>query len=136
WAARLVVRHGARVMSQFGTDAAALADPSVHTLHDTVARAAAAVWRAEGDEAMRDVALRIDAALIADGHTTLPVLRRYAELSEAAGEADAALDAWRRLLAGLEPSDPEWYEARYHSLRLLAASEPARARQALDQHRI
>lgn len=135
-AAAEVVAHGARIMTQFRADADALADPAVYNLHNTVADAAAAVWRASADQAMRDTALRIDRNLLDAGKPTGQVLRRYAELSEAAGDAPAALDAWRQLLAGLSAAAPEWYEARYHSLRLLAAADPARARQALDQHKV
>jgi hypothetical protein len=37
-------------------------------------------------------------------------------------------------MTGLEPGTPDWFEARYESLRLLAASEPRRAKEALMQH--
>lgn len=135
-AAADVVRHGLRVMDQFGHDAAALRDPAVLSLHNAVADAAARVWRQDHDAHMRDIALEIDKRLVALGNPPVPVLRRYAELSEYAGDRTAALDAWRLLLAGSNPTAPEWFESRYHSLRLLAAADPARAREALDQYKV
>ena len=85
---------------------------------------------------MRDIALGIDKRLVALGSPPLQVLRRYAELTEAAGDRSAALEAWRLLLSGTNPTAPDWFEARYHSLRLLLASEPARAREAMDQYKV
>lgn len=63
-------------------------------------------------------------------------LRNAGELHEAAGQVDGALEAWRALLAGLPPSEPTWFEAKYRVVRLLARADPARARTVLDQHRV
>lgn len=133
--AREVVRHGARLLMHYGSTREALASPSVLSLHSSVAAAAAAVHRAERDEAMRDVALRLDRAILEHATPTRSVLSRFAELSEDAGDVEGALDAWRSLLAGLTPRAEGWFEARYHSLRLLARVDPPRAREAMDQHK-
>lgn len=135
-AAREVVRHGLRVIGQFSTDPKTLSDPAVYSLYSTVAGAAALLWSADNDGTMRDVALRLDRALLTTGAPTGPVLRRFAEVSEAAGDDQAALDAWRSLMTGLAGETEAWYEARYHSLRLLAGADPVRAREAMDQHRV
>lgn len=135
-AAMEVVRHGLRVMDQFAKDADALADPAVYSLHSAVAGAAAAVWREERDDSMRDLALRLDRGLLDLGNAPAEVLRRYAELAESAGQAEQALDAWRVLLAGLSTTAPEWFEARHESMRLLLRVDPARAREAMDQHKL
>lgn len=134
-AAREVVRHGLRVIAQFGEGVEALADASVASLHNTVAGAADVLWERERDESMRDLALRLDRGLIESGSPSAPVLRRFARASESVGDGGAALDAWRRLLIGLRADTPGWFEARFHSLRLLTQSDPARAREALDQHK-
>ena len=134
--AREVVRHGLIVVGQFGTDAKVVLDPPVYSLYNTVAGAAAQLWESEQSAAMRDVALRLDRTLRGAGAATAPVLGRLARLSESAGDPATALDAWRALLTGSADGTAAWYEARYHSLRLLAASDPARARQALDQHKL
>jgi hypothetical protein len=131
-----VVRHGLRVMTQFGTGPAAFNDPTVQSLYNTVAEAAAFLWETSGDRTQRATAIRLDRALVNHGNAPAIVLRRYAELVEADGDAAAALSAWRQLLSGLAGGSPEWIEARYHSLRLLAAEDPARARQVLAQFKV
>src|SRR5262249_19464159 len=135
-AAAEVVRHGRRVMDQFGRDANALKDPAVYSLHNAVADAAAREWREKNDARMRDIAYEIDRNLVSIGNPPITVLRRYAQVAESAGDRQASLDAWRLLLAGTNPTAPEWFEARYHSLRLLLVLEPARAREAMDQYKV
>lgn len=135
-AAAGVVRFGLLVIGQFAPGAESLSDPAVYNLHHSVAGAAATLWERRRDEAMRDLALRLDRGLLEAGSPSAPVLRRFARLSEDSGDRVAALDAWRRVLAGVDAESPEWFEARYHSLRLLADADPARARQAMDQHKI
>src|SRR5690606_20735093 len=51
-------------------------------------------------------------------------------------DVETALDAWRRLLAGLHQGSADWYEARYHSLRLLWQTDPDTAREVMTQHRL
>lgn len=131
-----VVRHGRNVMRQFGQDEAALADPAVYALHNAVAAAAARLWRERQDTSMRDLAIAIDRNLQSIGNPPVQVLRRFAELAESAGDAAAALDAWRLLVSGVNPTAPDWFEARYHSIRLLLATDPAAARTAMDQFRV
>ncbi|MFG0286036.1 MAG: hypothetical protein ACF8R7_16585 [Phycisphaerales bacterium JB039] len=134
--ARLVVQRGARVITQFGTDATALSSRAVQSLYDTVARAAESVWNAEQDSQSLQQALLLDRRMLEAGQTAPGVLRRLGRLAEAAGEHEEALDAWRRLLAGLPDGSADWYEARYQSLRLLWMLEPAKARAVMVQHRL
>lgn len=129
--AAAVVRHGLVVLSNPSTTPAA-----AQSLRASIADAAAAVWRANSDETMRDRAIDLDRALIETGAGSPSVLRRYAELAESAGQKPQALDAWRTLLAGLDHSLPDWHEARYHSLRLLWDSDKAAAYEAMRQHRV
>ncbi|MFN0132942.1 MAG: hypothetical protein ACKVW3_10520 [Phycisphaerales bacterium] len=131
---RQIVRHGLRVVAQFAAEG--VKDPATASLYDAVAAAATAVWRAERDDTMRDAALELDRALIGSGAPPASALRRFAELAEAANDPAAALDAWRRLVSGLSPGSPPWYEARYESLRLLFARDPAAARDAMAQHKV
>ncbi len=63
-------------------------------------------------------------------------LRRAAELHEAAGHLEQALEAWRMLLTGLPPGKAKWFEAKYRLVQLLAVHDPARARQVMNQHRV
>jgi len=131
-AARELVAHGSRVLDRLG----GLDDPTARSLADTIARAAASVWDHEQDAALRDRAIGLDRALIEAGHATAPSLRRLARLLDERGEPEASLDAWRRLMNGEKEGSGDWYEARVESLRLLAQIDPARARTALDQHKL
>lgn len=141
-AARAVVRHGQRILARRGFAAPGIdatqphVDPDTAAIADAVAHAAAAVWRTDHDAIVRDLAIRLDRALLEAGYTSERVLRRYAELTEAAEARADALDAWRALLAGFEVGSDGWYEARYHSLRLLAQLDPVRARVVMDQHKV
>ncbi len=135
-AAKSVVASGTRVIEQVASKPGALQDPGVIAICNDVADAASAAWELEKDTAMRDAALRLDRRVIEGGRPPAAALRRYAVLTEAAGDTNAALDAWRRLVASMPPEDPAWYEARYQSLRLLSSSDPGAARSALDQHKL
>jgi hypothetical protein len=135
-AAEEVVSHGLRVIKQFDTGPQALSDPAVASLYNAVADAAARVWRANRDEFMRDTALKLDRAIVKIGNPPAVVLRRLAEISEAVEEVEEALECWRMLVAGLGRGDPAWFEARYHSLRLLSRLDPPKAREAMAQHKV
>ena len=132
-ALRRVVAHGSRLIDRAGTEATALRDPTVFGLNDTVAGASAAIWRATGEVAMRDRALAIDRAICDANLATSGVLRRRAELAEAAGAREESADAWRSLMAGYREGSTDWYEARYHTLRLLLEDDPSEAKRAFAQ---
>jgi hypothetical protein len=135
-AAAEVVAHGLRVIKQFDSGGQALSDPAVASLYNAVADAAATVWRAKQDEFMRDTALRLDRAIVKNGNPPAIVLRRLADLAEAVKAEEEALEAWRMLVSGLNRADPAWFEARYHSLRLLSRSDLPKAREAMAQHKV
>lgn len=135
-ALRDVVTHGLRVMEQFGRTADALKDPAVFSLHNTVADAAATVYAQSRDSSMLEVATAIDRELLKLGDSPLKVLRRYAELGEIAGDKAGALDCWRTILAGAGTTAPEWFEARYHTIRLLIETDAARAREVMAQYKV
>jgi len=135
--ARAVVASGQRVIAQFPQPPEAFADPLAAALYTGVAEAAAVAWRASPDEtAFRDMALRLDSALMDNDRGTADGLRRLAELSEAADDPQRALDAWTLLLSGLPASHPSWFQARFESLRILSTLDTAAARVAMSQHKV
>lgn len=131
-----VVHHGMRIVSQFGTGSAALSDPVVQTLYSTVAEAAAYLWQIKQNPDHRDIAVQLDGALVGHGRPPVQILRRYAELAESAGKPAESLESWRLLMVGLAAGTSDWFEARFHSLRLLAATDPARAKEVFDQFKV
>lgn len=135
-AARRVVRYGQRVLESAAAASLAPGEASVVALRDSVADAAAAVYRAEHDTIHRDLALKLDREQLAAGTRSASSLRRLAELTEAAGDAAAAGTYWNELLAGSEPGGDRWFEARFHTIRLLATAAPGDAITALKQHKV
>lgn len=101
---------------------------------ETMAQAAESVYVLEKDPSMLGEATALYARLIESDAATAQVLRRQARLLEKAGRSAEALDAWRRLLGGLERDTDEWFEARYESIRLLYSTDTEGARTALRQH--
>lgn len=127
-AARRIVAIGERVVRSL--DEQQQFDARSNALRDEVADAAASVFRNSGDAALRDLALRIDRAMYERGGRFTTSLRRLAELSETVGNEALALECWKLLVAGLREDQPAWFEARYHSIVLLAKSDLAAARDA------
>ncbi len=127
-AATRVVAGGTRVLLHTDFTPAALAN-----VRDGVADAAAAVWRLQGDLAMRDLAMRLDQEQVEKGFKTLSSLRRLATMGEEAGEIDLAVQAWLDILGAVEEDADAWYEARHESIRLLARKDQAKALAALQQ---
>lgn len=131
-ASKQVVQFGLHVLESPDADK----DPATPGIRESVAEAAALLWRQDSDASMRDLAIRIDTAQIASGNRTASSLRRLGVLYEAAGNDAKALDAWRDLLNGLAVGTNDWYEARYESLRLLLDVAPAEAEAAMKQHKV
>lgn len=134
-AARGVVRHGLAVFEAAGGDATALAARGMIGLAEAVAAAAAAVWQATGERAMLDAARGLDGLRLEAGRASEESIRRYALLSERAGEPSEVARAWGTLSAAVSAPDPRWFEARAMLIAALRASDPPAARAALDQHK-
>lgn len=130
---RDVVTYGRRLLD--GSDTAT-PDARLMGVMNAVADAATKLWETSTDAEMRDLALSIDRRLAALPAPPVESLRRSAALLEASGDSAAALETWRRVLAGADASGALWIEARYQTIRLLARLEPARAREALDQLKV
>lgn len=135
-AARLMVVFGLRIIDRLGSGSSVLADPAAVNLYSNVAAAAADRWRSQNDQPARDLAVRLDKALLVSSPRLEPALRRLSQTAEAAGDTPAALSAWRTLLDAAQPGSPGWFEAQHESIRLLAVIDPARARQAFEQFRV
>jgi len=126
-----VVRHGRTILD----NSPAGNEGSVAAIRVSVAAAAAAIWKVSQDEAMRDLAIRFDKQSVEAGGRTEVVLRRLASMSEAVQDFPTALSCWQYLFAALPEGEPDWYEARYESLRLLWRTDQASAAVAMKQFR-
>lgn len=112
-------------------DAQSRADAVAEALRDRIAGCLFECAVRDGDVQARDAALEIDRGIIGRGGRFAPVLRRHAVLSEAAGQLQPALDSWLQLVAGLDQRAPEWFEARYQSIRLASSLDREAAIRAL-----
>lgn len=133
-AAAELVGHGMRILERTGSDPASLDDGVTLGIHLNVAQAATQIADAQEDSESRQLAIRLDEAVLAAHPFSEDSLRRLAGNAEAVGDGERALECWRSILAALHPGSDAWFEARYESLRLLAAIDPKRATEALAQH--
>jgi hypothetical protein len=134
--ARAVVRHGTRVIDVLERDDPELERATTAAVFDQVADVAAYLFQAEGDEAMRDLAIVLDERLLSKNVRSAASLRRVAELAESRGEAGRAVEAWLELMGGLREGELGWYEARYHSIRLMLLVDAGRAATVMGQFRV
>lgn len=131
----MVVRYGGRVLYEFKDNAQPLDPPGALGYHSAVAEASMTIWEQTGDQEKGKAALFLFDKLLEKRPDNAGYLRSTAILSEKYGEHSKALDCWRRLAAGTKVNSDPWFEAKVHLIELLAASDPARAREVMDQHK-
>lgn len=124
--AHRVIRYGSLLLES-------QSDRAPPAVTEPVAEAAEWTWTTEGDRAMRELAITLDKRALDADRATAAGLHRLARLAESADRPELAKDAWLAVLATTKPASAPWFEARYHSLRLLAATDPQGARAAYDQ---
>lgn len=127
---RLIVSTGQRLLE----DSFDPADRQQLAVALKVAESAAALHALEVDDAMRDLAIGIDRALLEAGELFAESLSRLGGLAAAAGDTDLARRAWARLSSALESGTDRWFEARYELFRLTLRVDPRRAKLLIDQH--
>lgn len=140
--ARSVVLYGVRVIDRMRASTSPGAAGMLVGVQSLVADAAYVLWRLSGgnesgggDEAMRDLSLRLDKLILNASPSAAESIRRLAVTAESAGDANVALENWSLILAATDSGSVQWFEARYHALRLISRLDPVRARSLLDQHR-
>jgi hypothetical protein len=131
----LVARFGGRVLHEFKDVENAINMPGAMGYYVAVAEASMEMWQQTGDAEKGKGALFLFEQLLAARPRSAPFLRGVALLSEKVGDRARALECWRKLVAGSASGTEAWYEAKFHLINLLAASDPARARQVMDQHK-
>eukprot|EP00913_Durusdinium_trenchii_P006276 g5888.t1 len=134
--AKRLIRFGVRVIESLGASDPNHADSTTLGVYDSVADAAAYLAREDSDSAMAELALSLDQRLLDAGRQTASSLRRVAQLGEQRGQHERALSAWLLLMGGADEGSVAWYEARYHSIRLMLLIDTPRAREAMGQFRV
>ena len=133
--ARQLARAGRSFLTHLKQDDSASTVEALR-VRRAVVEALCALHFATDDDAAGAQALLMNATILEAQPHDAVALRSAAELNESAGTIEPALEAWRVLLTGLPPRDPDWFEAKYRLVRLLAAYDPLRARKVMDQHRV
>lgn len=134
--AKAVVNHGRRLIETVGTTSKSMTDTSVLVLHQDVASAAQWMYDKTGESEYRELAMRLDEAVLAVRPTDGASVSRMATLAEAAGDDAKALGYWRDLANTLPQTSDRWFEARFNTIRLMAKSDPATALTLLSQHKV
>ncbi len=132
-AASPVFRLGSGLIDRMGAGPGALQDAAVQTLYRHVAQAGAELWIGRKDTAARDLAIKLDRAILAAVPGTIDSLTRLATLSEAAGDSTTALECWRTLASGHKPGTADWFRAKFDLARLLADRDAPKALDVLEQ---
>ncbi|MEO1128468.1 MAG: hypothetical protein AAFX05_02035, partial [Planctomycetota bacterium] len=134
-AASRVVRYGGRLVREVVEgEAQEITSAEIVSLYATVADAAADIALHANDASMRERAISLYHRVLDRHPASAAVLRKIALLSEGAGDDDAALDAWRELLAGLDAGSPLWLEAKHAQITLLTRIDRDRAIEVMRQH--
>lgn len=132
---RRVVLHGRRALRGAG-DPPSAENPANAAIMLNVADAALTLdsMTSGGDAELRALAEAWFGRLLEAEPRHFRILRGSAIIAESHGDTENALQYWRTAMTGSPETTPEWFEAKYHFMRLLNGSEPARARDVMTQH--
>jgi hypothetical protein len=130
-----IAQFGGRVLHEFKDDPNALDRPGAIGYYAAVAEATMALWDRSRDRALAEKSLFLYATLLSRRPSNAAFLRAAAILSEACDQPAKALDHWRTIVAGTQVGSANWYEAKFHQIQLLSKTDPARAREVLNQHK-
>ncbi len=131
----LVVQFGRRLLGEDGGQPDMQVREGVLALQSTVAEALLRLWQRTGDQRTAAESLAVYDRVLAARPNDADSLRAVAQIATALNQTDRALDAWRTLVSGTPPGTGPWLEAKFHLIELLAATDPARARDVMDQHK-
>ncbi len=132
--AESVVRFGGRLIENIGTTARTLGDTGVLALHHDVAAACEVLFATTGSIAGRDLAMRLDKAIVSVRPGDNVSLMRLATMAENAGDDALSLASWRELSAAVPDTSERWFVARYNTIRLTAKTDKPAAATLLRQH--
>jgi len=132
--AQAVVRYGRGVIDELGADRSAGLDGRLSLVVEGVAGAAEYLADEVGTVGMREYASALSLRVFHEGVPSLGGLVRTAVLAEKYGHSDIALECWLRLVGQLGGNQDMWHRARFESLRLLQAVDPARGRAVYRQY--
>jgi len=134
--ARAIVKYGVRIIDRAGTDPRQIQEPGVLGVYSTVGATALELAKKNNDTAMRDLATKLDRAVLGVQPRNEASLRRFAEESELAADFKSGASTWLTILGSVPPGGAPWFEAKYQVMRLLFKVEPDKARAAMREHKV
>ena len=132
--AEAVVRFGGRLIESIGTTARTLSDTGVLAMHHDVAAACEVLFATTSSVQQRDLAMKLDKAIISVRPGDNVSLMRLAAMSENAGDDALSLASWRELSSAVPETSERWFVARYNTIRLTAKTDKPAAVTLLRQH--
>ena len=132
--AEATVRFGSRLIENIGTTVRTLSDTGVLALHHDVATACEVLFTTTGSIANRDMAMKLDRAIVSARPGDNVSLVRLATMSENAGDDALSLTSWRELSSSVPGTSDRWFAARYNTIRLTAKTDETLAITLLRQH--
>lgn len=132
--AERVARIGDRLIDAMGAGEEALRDDANASVYRAVAEASADLWGWDREESARARAQALYGALMEHAGASRETIEGFVAMASAGAEYEKALEAQRRLVAGLETGSRAWFGARTFQLELLARVDRERAKVAMRQH--
>ncbi len=132
---RIVLQIGSRVADELIPPAPQRLSAQASGVLARVIGVAARVG-ADRDEARQPLVLTLGGVLLERGSPTPQAARDIAGVAAALGESELEAFAWSALLSASSPDEESWWEARYHTLRILAETDPVRAEAVYEQHKV
>lgn len=130
---RLIVRVGMRVVDAVVPPAPAELDTNISGLVASVIRSAMRLGDSEVSSGR--ISLRLGRVLLERGSPSAQIVRELAAFGGEGRDPEVEWLAWSTLLSASNPEEPVWWEARYHTLRMLLARDAETASAAYAQHR-
>ncbi len=130
----LLVRYGERVLAEYDGDESAFTRTDAAQVALFVAEASHERWVRSREAVDGQRGLALYRRLLEVRPRNARFLRAAGLLGEAMGERSDALGWWRTLVSGSSQGSAEWYEAKFHLVKLVSAADPTRAIELIKQH--
>ncbi len=131
-----MIKFGQRVLDEDDENDDQKLSRTQQSIQTAVAEAYLTRWERIGEEVDGRQSLSLFEQLLLDHPRNAHFLRSTAILNGAFDDPDRALECWRLLVAGLPEGGGDWYEAKFNVIDLLSRTDPIRARNVMDQHKL
>jgi len=135
-AADRMITYGQRILDEYVDNEDPKLSKTLQSAQAAVAEAYMDRWMRLGEETDGRQSLSFFEQLLVSHPRNAHFLRSTAILSDAFADPGRALECWRLLVAGLSEGSDDWYEAKFNVMDILCGTDPTRARDVMDQHKL